>query len=108
MAFMRGENYVFITDMQNGKKKTIPAIVFSCPKLDGWLDVETFDELVIMRYLQLKKDKKLESVEKRALKKWHGNTGCDELSKKYKRPGVIDIVKSLIKEGLKEEKNERR
>lgn len=87
MAFMRGENYVYLNN---------DSIVFYCKNMEGTMPLETFDELVAMRFAQLNKSVQ-KKVEKRALKKYYGHFGCDALAKKYKKPIVMDIVKKMLK-----------
>lgn len=40
------------------------------------LPQDFFDELVVMRYAELKKERKLTKTKRRAIKKWGGNGGC--------------------------------
>jgi hypothetical protein len=49
-----------------------------------------FDELVVMRYAELQAEGKVAQAEKRAMRKYTGNVGCQPLCKKYGKRTALD------------------
>jgi len=83
MAYTRGKYYIY--EDVNGK-------FF----LDGvFIPKNVIDEFVVMRYAELEKEKKLKKIEKRSMKKWQGNFGCDALLEKYGKETAIQILKKF-------------
>lgn len=73
---MRGTYYVY-EDWEG---------TFHLPKA---MPKEIFDELVVMRFAELG-EKELEKAEKRAMKKYNGNVGCEMLRKRYGKKSLIE------------------
>jgi len=80
---MRGKNYVW----QDGKFLHLP---------DDIIPMSVFDELVVMRYEQMTPVLR-KRTEKRAIKYYSGNLGCDSLCKKHGNKTTIELMDSINK-----------
>jgi hypothetical protein len=58
--------------------------------MGAWLPEKVFDELVVMRYAQLREAGKVDRAEKRAMRKHAGNVGCQALCKQHGKPTALD------------------
>lgn len=87
MAYMRGDYYIY---------KGGEGLYISTPDGQAILPTAIFDELVAMRWAQLPVNARLQA-EKRAVKNWQGNFGCDALCKKLKLETTSDIIKKYSK-----------
>lgn len=82
MAYMRDKYYVW----QDGENIHLP----------GEMDLESFDELVVMRYAQLEKKSRVQETEQRAATKHDGNLSCDPLLEKLgKKTAWESIMEGL-------------
>ena len=84
MSYIRGDMYVF----ESTEGLNIWSTEDFKPENDRHqsgviIPMETFDELVMMRYYQMHTDER-EAAEKRARQKYAGNVGCYELNWKTK------------------------
>jgi hypothetical protein len=72
-------------------KESVWAEQFEDDQLMGASLPETvFDELVVMRYAELQEEGKVAQAEKRAMRKYSGNFGCQTLCKKYSKKTTLD------------------
>ena len=83
MSWMRCPYYIW----SDGRKTTI--IEMSDWENSVHIPDKILDEFVVMRYAEMSQKEK-DGAEKRAIKNYSGNFGCDGLSKKYKMPTVIE------------------
>ena len=60
------------------------------------IPMSVFDELVVMRYEQMTPSQR-KRTEKRAIKYYSGNFGCDSLCVKYKKKTTIELMNSINK-----------
>lgn len=59
-----------------------------------------------MRYAELEKEGKVKKVEKKAMKRWKGNFGCDALLEKYGKETAIQAIEKFLSE-RKRRRNEK-
>ena len=96
MSYMRGQFYVW-TDGH-------------FMHLDGAEDpmammpLETFDELVAMRWAQLTPDERKGAM-RRAVAHYAGNGGCDALCKAMGVPGFAEQLEQMVEEMRKNKEN---
>ena len=89
MAYIRGKHYIY---------EDISGEFF----FDGvFIPKSVIDEFVVMRYAELAKEGKIKKVEKRAMKKWQGNFGCDALLEKYGKETAIEMIENLLEKKKK-------
>lgn len=86
MSWIRGEYYTWAGNDDDGN------LVIHFNGCEYPMDV--FDELVVMRHAELVKKKKVKETELRAIKKYEGNFGCDELREKYGKKTVMGQIRS--------------
>lgn len=97
MAYTRGKYYIY----EDASGKFFINGVF-IPK-------NIIDEFVVMRYAELEKEGKANKVEKRVMKKWKGNFGCDALLEKYGKETTAQIIKRFSsRKAKKKDKNGKR
>ena len=84
MAYIRGKHYIY----ENMNRKFF---------FDGiFIPKNIVDEFVVMRYAELVKEGKVKRVEKRTMRKWQGNFGCDALLEKYGKKTAIEMIENLL------------
>ena len=83
MSYMRGKYYCWKDD----KFIHLPA---------DTMPMSVFDELVVMRYEQMTPALR-KRTEKRAIKYYSGNFGCDSLCVKYKKKTTLELMNSINK-----------
>lgn len=92
MAYTRGKYYIY---------EDVSGKFF----FDGvFIPKNIIDEFVVMRFAELVKEGKAKKVEKRAMKKWQGNFGCDALLEKYGKKTAIQMIESLLEKKKKKKK----
>ncbi len=79
----------------------------STPDGDVSMPFNVFDELVAMRWAQMPVGARLAS-EKRAIKKYQGNGGCDALCKKYGKKTMTEMVEEEVKRKLHKKKDTKK
>jgi hypothetical protein len=84
MAYTRGKYYIY---------EDVSGKFF----FDGvFIPKSIIDEFVVMRYSELEKEGKVKKMEKKAMKKWQGNFGCDALLEKHGKRTAIEMIESLV------------
>lgn len=78
MSYIRGDYYAYIIGPDD--KEEIVLTVHHKRSVN--IPLPVFDEIVVMRYAQLVKEGKVDETENRAVEKWVGNFGCQDLATK--------------------------
>jgi hypothetical protein len=87
MSYMRGDIYAWVGEDGEGQEHmTIN---------DVSMPLEQFDELVAMRHAEMTDEEKYDA-EQRAVEKWGGNFGCNDLAAALGKPTAMDRVKEEI------------
>jgi hypothetical protein len=119
---MRGKYYIWISDADDGTEERIhlwggidPVIEKDKSYWADWfaadqalgasMPLDIFDELVVMRYAELQAEEKAQEIEQRAMKKYSGNIGCDDLNKRYGRPTALERLEKRLKLGPQQKKD---
>jgi hypothetical protein len=85
MSYIRGRYYTWT----NGKQTYAFGSFNETPNT-------VVDEFVVMRYAEMKPKTRVKA-EKRAVKKYQGNIGCDALCKKYGKKTSMDLIEESMK-----------
>lgn len=92
MAYIRGKYYIY--EDVNGK------FFFN----GVFIPKSIIDDFVVMRFAELEKDGKVKRIEKRAMRKWRGNFGCDALLEKYGEEMTIQMANRIFSKRKRKKK----
>lgn len=96
MAYTRGKYYIY--EDASGK--------FSLNSV--FIPKNIIDEFVVMRYAELEKEGKVNKVEKKTMKKWQGNLGCDALLEKHGKETTIQAIERHLSRKAKKKDKKRK
>jgi hypothetical protein len=103
MAYMRGDYYIwrgscYAAEGLDDPPDSRECIYFSTPDMSGSMDMDVFDDLVVMRYAQIVEQGRMREVKERAAQNYEGNFGCDALRKsmKLRTYGTKEAIQELV------------